>query len=927
MTCTHTSLVTACLPVCLLQSVNIYRLVTRNSVEEKILERAKKKMVLDHLVIQRMDTSSGRSDSSAAGSKAGGMFSRAELAKIVQFGAEDLFSQVDDEAKSRSLVDMDIDEILSRADADAPAQQAAADEASRHDATEAFLGAFKVANFSSTGGGADLDEEDDADDAAPEEEEEVDWSRIVPAHLIPAEQLSADGNAVPLYLPPRARNQVKSYAENQLVAQNEARGAKDDADADAEANSGGDDDEEDATGGRRVRRNPTELDSRDAKHAYKSLMMTGSVESAVDDAMRNQWRKRGVDRDVAVQFTTNLVAAMQKAIDDAKVKAEEEAAAAAQEGEKEKERDADEEEEDVDEHGRKKKRVQPGCTGEYLGITLSATDLFSRMHEFATLHSVIPTKALQYRIHTRKSIPAVRWSSKPPGMMWKSQHDSMLLVGVHFYGLNQMDALIEDERFGLQPMVAIKEATMEEDAEMTSVEAVPEETQPPPPSEAGPDTAVHMEITPTTAAGDAGTAAFDAPLVVLTVDAAASAAVPVASPSSDAAIQPTADVDAHMADAADTNNNSEVAAPSTTHDVTSTPSALPSNPAAEDVPAPPAAAAAATASPPRAPSFRWVRLVKNAYLSARALTLLRALSAEAKLQEEEKEHEAAKAQKAADKKASKKAANKKNSSASGDAADARHATEDATTSKSASKEKKSKEKNNHRIDDMFKKTARRSSRSRSRSPSPHDHDDARSKSKKDKKRHRSSSPSAGDSHAHDAKKAKKEKKREKESKVKSEKKSKSASDSSKKKSAGAAAAAVSDAAMEIDEEVLTQCKPLMRHLVPKLRELRHLATVAEGGFAAHKSETRSLITHVGEEITRIARTEVPGGGIARNYLRAHLWEVAGKYTEPKHAATKLQALFKAFTNVAPAVTTQPTRTTSDTRTTTATTSANSASRT
>ena len=39
------------------KQVNIYRLVTKFSVEEDIIERAKKKMVLDHLVIQRMDTS------------------------------------------------------------------------------------------------------------------------------------------------------------------------------------------------------------------------------------------------------------------------------------------------------------------------------------------------------------------------------------------------------------------------------------------------------------------------------------------------------------------------------------------------------------------------------------------------------------------------------------------------------------------------------------------------------------------------------------------------------------------------------------------------------------------------------------------------------------------------------------------------------
>ena len=40
-----------------MSQVNIYRLVTKNSVEEDIIERAKKKMILDHLVIQKMDTS------------------------------------------------------------------------------------------------------------------------------------------------------------------------------------------------------------------------------------------------------------------------------------------------------------------------------------------------------------------------------------------------------------------------------------------------------------------------------------------------------------------------------------------------------------------------------------------------------------------------------------------------------------------------------------------------------------------------------------------------------------------------------------------------------------------------------------------------------------------------------------------------------
>ena len=35
--------------------VNIYRIATEGTIEEKILLSAKKKMVLDHLVIQTMD--------------------------------------------------------------------------------------------------------------------------------------------------------------------------------------------------------------------------------------------------------------------------------------------------------------------------------------------------------------------------------------------------------------------------------------------------------------------------------------------------------------------------------------------------------------------------------------------------------------------------------------------------------------------------------------------------------------------------------------------------------------------------------------------------------------------------------------------------------------------------------------------------------
>lgn len=74
--------------------VNIYRLVTKGSVEEDIIERAKKKMVLDHLVIQRMDTT-GRTvlDKKASATTP---FNKDDLTAILKFGAEELFKDEED---------------------------------------------------------------------------------------------------------------------------------------------------------------------------------------------------------------------------------------------------------------------------------------------------------------------------------------------------------------------------------------------------------------------------------------------------------------------------------------------------------------------------------------------------------------------------------------------------------------------------------------------------------------------------------------------------------------------------------------------------------------------------------------------------------------------------------------------------------------
>lgn len=71
-------------------------MVTKGSVEEDIVEKAKRKMVLDHLVIQRMDTT-GRTVLDKKGSNSNSNpFNKEDLSAILKFGAEELFKDEED---------------------------------------------------------------------------------------------------------------------------------------------------------------------------------------------------------------------------------------------------------------------------------------------------------------------------------------------------------------------------------------------------------------------------------------------------------------------------------------------------------------------------------------------------------------------------------------------------------------------------------------------------------------------------------------------------------------------------------------------------------------------------------------------------------------------------------------------------------------
>ena len=94
--------------------MNIYRFVTKGTIEEDILKRAKEKLVLDHVVIQRMDTSGKNLEGKASTFSGKKSFTTEELTKILKFGAQDIFAKSD--TAEKELHELHIDDILERAE-------------------------------------------------------------------------------------------------------------------------------------------------------------------------------------------------------------------------------------------------------------------------------------------------------------------------------------------------------------------------------------------------------------------------------------------------------------------------------------------------------------------------------------------------------------------------------------------------------------------------------------------------------------------------------------------------------------------------------------------------------------------------------------------------------------------------------------------
>ncbi|XP_065581127.1 chromodomain-helicase-DNA-binding protein 1-like isoform X2 [Artemia franciscana] len=403
--------------------VNIYRLVTKSSVEEDIVERAKRKMVLDHLVIQRMDTT-GRTvlGGGGPGAKQGSSvsstpFNKEELNAILKFGAEELFK--DDEEKEEEPT-CDIDEILRRAETRDEAPVMPGDE---------LLSAFKVASFGA------LDEEEEeptaVSKAPPTDEDTKDWDDIIPENYRKKlEEEQREKEMADLYLPPRQRGKTREEAEVEGggTEPKKKRRRRDDESED-------EDSEEEGT---KKRGRPGKDSAKEKIKGFNDIEIRKLIKSL----------RKYCDPIERISIVAEDAELKDKNIADLKKLGEmiiqrckEAVEAAPLPLKKEQQPPGDGTE--------VKKKRDRGPVFKVAGVQSSAKSLFTSLQELEPLAKFVPKN-----IEERK-----KWimdgKTKDPGwdIPWTIEDDSKLLIGIYEHGLGSWENIKIDSSLGLSSKI------------------------------------------------------------------------------------------------------------------------------------------------------------------------------------------------------------------------------------------------------------------------------------------------------------------------------------------------------------------------------------------------------------------------------------------------------------------------------------------
>ncbi|KAG9235626.1 P-loop containing nucleoside triphosphate hydrolase protein [Amylocarpus encephaloides] len=391
--------------------VSIYRLVSKETVEEEILERARNKLMLEFITIQRGVTDKERKELREKAVKRGFIDdpkSSEDISKILRKRGQKMFS--DQSGNQKKLEELDIDAVLENAEE----HKTEVPEGMIADGGEDFLKSFEYTDVKI----------------------DLEWDDIIPKDQLQAIKEEEDQRAQQEYLQkaieeskPRraAMKNTAEYERQQRLAKRERDQAKqDEIDEKREAQAN-------------LADPKRELNEKEARNLFRAYLRYGSIEERGEELIKDA---RLIGRDLALLRTTI------QAITDESDRLLKEDAARIEAMERESNKPLT-------------KKDRKAVLFDYLGVKrLNAETVMERPGEMRMLKDLIANTLDFKNFRVPDASKAAHYSCP-----WGAREDGMLLVGIHRHGYGAWVQIRDDLDLGLKDKFYLEEHRVEKKEE------------------------------------------------------------------------------------------------------------------------------------------------------------------------------------------------------------------------------------------------------------------------------------------------------------------------------------------------------------------------------------------------------------------------------------------------------------------------------
>lgn len=392
--------------------VSVYRFVSKDTMEEDVLERAKKKMVLEYAIINQMDTSQAHLSSKGDKPKDSvkpDHLSKDELTAVLKYGAQKMFDK-DDSQQNKKLDDMDLDDILNRAEDHETI--AAGGDGGTSLGGEGFLAQFAFVS---------------------DVKNDMNWEDIIPLEERQKFEKEEDQRKAEELAAQELRDRKRSHAPVSYEGMDVDHPAPSAAPKKLKA-----------PGAQRksASQKAMELKERDVRVLIRSLQRWGDIRQRYDIIVREA-KLTDKHKAMIIDVADEIIDLCSRAVEENNQQKRSRMAAG-----------------ETLTNAQKSKAVL--VTYRNVG-NINAETVLSRYRDLRVLNNILadfsPEELYNWAIPIDNIRPVLNWSGR-----WGPQEDSMLLVGAHLYGFGNWEAMAKDERLGLEGKFFLEEGKKGEDS-------------------------------------------------------------------------------------------------------------------------------------------------------------------------------------------------------------------------------------------------------------------------------------------------------------------------------------------------------------------------------------------------------------------------------------------------------------------------------